>query len=107
VPLPDADNTPRRRRDRVAPGGIPPLDPTVYCTAEAHYRGISGEARPGDEAVLAQEGQDRNLNFRLSKVSKVSITVRKNGSVLYAKTMTLGYGNRSVKIKPSKSGPPR
>lgn len=88
-----------------APGGIPALDPAIYCDTATRYRGYLTTA-----PVLAvrnsslRKGKLTALNFSLSKISKVSITVRRSGSVIFSRTLTLSHGNRSVRFKPSKSG---
>jgi hypothetical protein len=89
----------------LAPGGIPALDPTIYCTTEANYRAYL-KTKP----VIAlkpsslKKGKNGSIKFSLSKISRVSIDVRRGGATIYTKVITLGYGNRSVKFKPVKSG---
>lgn len=99
------DNAAAAASGGVAPGGIPTLDPTIYCTTETNYRNYLKTApvlsvRPSS----LRKGKVGSLNFKLSKASRVSVTVRVRGSVILARTVTLGYGTRSMKLKPAKSG---
>ncbi|HWI22614.1 MAG TPA: D-glucuronyl C5-epimerase family protein [Baekduia sp.] len=89
----------------VAPGGIPPLDPAVYCAAEAKYRAYLTtppvlSLRPSK----LRKGKATSLKFTLSKISRVAVTVRRKDKVLYSRTLTLGHGDRSVRFKPANSG---
>lgn len=89
----------------LAAGGLPALDPAIYCATEANYRAyLTTPPVLEVRASNLKRGKLRKLNFTLSKISRVSITVRRKGVRIYSRTLVLGHGKRFVLIKARKSG---
>lgn len=90
----------------VAPGGLPPLDPRIYCDTAARYKSyLTVPPAIALQPSTLRKGRESALRFSLSKISKVSLTVRRAGEIVFQRTVTLGHGNRSVKLKAAKTGP--
>ena len=74
----------------------------LYCDTQSRFAGYLTE--PPELSVTTRRlraGQTRPLGFRLSKRSAVSVTLRREGRVVLQRSLgTLGYGRRSIAVKP-------
>jgi hypothetical protein len=55
-------------------------------------------------STTAREGRRGPLRLTLSKLSTVTVTVRRGKRVVFARTVRLGGGKRSIPFKPSRPG---
>jgi hypothetical protein len=75
----------------------------LYCDTEAHFKRYLHEV-PGVEVLTRKlrAGQSGTLRFSLSKISRVSLSLRRDGKTVYSYGATLGYGTRGVTVRPPK-----
>jgi hypothetical protein len=87
--------------------GTDPVDPSLYCdtarrfTVDLRTKPVLAVARP--PAVRAKASA--TVRFTLSKVSTVTITAVRRGTVVLARTARLGRGRHRVGIRPAQAGP--
>ncbi|MGI8624055.1 MAG: D-glucuronyl C5-epimerase family protein [Solirubrobacteraceae bacterium] len=73
----------------------------VYCTAVDRFRRyLREDPRVRLLTSRLRAGSSGALRFRLSKVSRVGVQLRRGDKLVYAYAATLGYGTRSLTIKP-------
>jgi hypothetical protein len=88
-------------------GAAPVPDPTLYCdtaqrfTADLTTKPALTIAPPS--ALRAKAAG--TVPFTLSKVSAVTITAVRSGSVVLSRTAHLGRGRHKVDVRPTKAGP--
>jgi hypothetical protein len=85
----------------------PATDPTLYCdTAQRFTTDLT--AKPvltiAPPPTLRAKGSG-TLRFTLSKVSTVTITAVRRGSVVLHRTARVGRGRHTVGLRPTKAGP--
>ncbi len=75
----------------------------VHCGAEQHFTRYLEE--PPAVAVLTRRlvaGRESALTFRVSKISRVGVTLSRGGRQVYAYSASLGFGRHSLTVKPPK-----
>jgi hypothetical protein len=81
-------------------------DPGLYC--ETADRFTADLVTPPDVELLPstlRQNRTGSLKLTLSKVSTVSVTVRRAGAVVLARTIRLGRGRHALPIRPKKAQP--
>jgi hypothetical protein len=75
----------------------------VFCGAVAHFKRYLHEV-PGVHVLTRtlRAGKRGSLRFRLSKIARVNVQLRRSGKVVYSYSATLGYGTRSLLVTPPK-----
>jgi D-glucuronyl C5-epimerase C-terminus len=75
----------------------------VYCDTAANFVRYTKE--PPALQVLTRTLRRRHsgpLRFRVSKISRVTVTLQRGGRSVYSYTATMGYGIRSISVTPPK-----
>jgi hypothetical protein len=75
----------------------------VYCDTAANFVRYTQEG-PALRVLTRslRAGRSGSIRFRLSKISRVTVSLTRGGRTVYSYTSTLGYGTRSVSVKPPK-----
>jgi hypothetical protein len=75
----------------------------VYCeTRDNFQRYLEEDPQVSVVTRSLRRGRSGTLRFRLSKISRVTIQLRRAGKLVYTYTATLGHGTRGVTIRPPK-----
>jgi hypothetical protein len=88
--------------------GAPAADPQLYCdtaqnfTADLHTKPVVSVATP---ATPLRAKRAASVRFTIDKVSTVSVTIVRRGTVVLARTARLGRGAHRVGVRPSQGGP--
>jgi hypothetical protein len=78
-------------------------DTPVYCDARDSFRAYLTEApRLHVLTRRLRAGHTGSLRFRLSKISHVTVQLRRGGRLVYSYSATLGYGTRAIRVTPPK-----
>jgi hypothetical protein len=73
----------------------------VYCDAHDNFeRYLDEDPRVSVVTRSLRRGHTGTLRFRLSKISHVTVQLRRAGRVVYTYAATLGYGTRGLRINP-------
>ncbi len=76
-------------------------DEAVYCDTVQHFDRY--EKENPEVALVTQRlrgGRTGFLRFRLSKISRVNVQMRRSGKLVLSYGATLGYGTRAITVKP-------
>lgn len=89
-----------------APAAVSPADPAPYCqTAERFTADLTTPpALQVDDRPLRARRHEA-VDFTLSKVSTVSVTVSRGGRTLVARRLRLGHGRHAVDFRTAQAGP--
>jgi hypothetical protein len=73
----------------------------AYCDTLDNFKRYLGEA-PVVKVLTRRlrAGHTNTLRFRLSKISRVTVQIRRGGRLVYTYSATLAYGTRGITIKP-------
>ncbi|MEA2126762.1 MAG: hypothetical protein QOI80_3544 [Solirubrobacteraceae bacterium] len=73
----------------------------VYCDALSNFKRYLREV-PGVDVLTRRlrAGHTGTLRFRLSKISRLSLQLSRDGKVVYSYGATLGYGTHGVAVRP-------
>ncbi|MEA2289189.1 MAG: hypothetical protein QOD55_1186 [Solirubrobacteraceae bacterium] len=87
--------------------GRPAPEPSVYCSAADRFTAY--ERTPPVLALVAptrvwRAERSEKLTFTLSKISTVSLTLRRDGRTVFARTQRFGRGAQAFTIRPSRHG---
>lgn len=86
-----------------APSSTP--DPEPYCsTAQRFTSDLKTPPKITIQSRTLRARKADSIRFKLSKISTVTVTVQRNGQVVFARTLTLGYGTRSLGFRPARPG---
>jgi hypothetical protein len=93
----------RLRADQAADVAVP--DPAPYCAAAERF----GEYLHQPPAIAVPtargvKGRRTPVAFRISKVSTVTVTIRRASTVVYRSTLRLGRGRHTLTIVPRQRG---
>jgi hypothetical protein len=82
-------------------------DPTLYCdTAQRFTADLTTKPAVAITPPSALHAKAAgSVRFTLSKVSTVTITAARRGSVVLSRSARLGYGRHAVALRPTKAGP--
>jgi hypothetical protein len=84
-----------------------PRDPALYCATADHFTAYL--TQPPQIALRdsrPRQGRPAAVNFMLSKVSTVTVTLIRGGALAFLRTMQLGHGYHSFGWgRPQKAGP--
>jgi hypothetical protein len=88
-------------------GAAPVPDPTLYCdTAQRFTADLATKPALTISPPSALRAKSAgSVPFTLSKVSSVTITAVRRGSVVLQRTARLGRGRHKVAVRPTKAGP--
>jgi hypothetical protein len=76
-------------------------DRGVYCDARDNFRRyLKEDPRVHVITRSLRRGQSGTLRFRLSKISRVSLQLRRAGKLVYTYSATLPYGTRGITVRP-------
>jgi hypothetical protein len=87
--------------------GTDPVDPAIYCdtakrfTADLTTKPVVKISQPPTVHARASTA----VRFTLSKVSTVTITAVRRGTVVLSRTARLGHGRHVVGVRPAQPGP--
>ncbi|MEA2249712.1 MAG: hypothetical protein QOH46_4241 [Solirubrobacteraceae bacterium] len=88
--------------------GRPAPEPTYYCAAAdrfASYERIPPVVQIETPARRWRVGRAEELAITLSKISTVTLTLRRAGGTVLVRTARLGRGRRTFPVLPGKAGP--
>lgn len=80
-------------------------DPGVYCAMADRF--TADTKTPPAVSVLARTLRAKKrgaIRVELSKVSSVSLTVRRGGKPIFTKSLRLGHGRHDIPFQPAKAG---
>jgi hypothetical protein len=75
----------------------------VYCGAQDNFQRYLKEVP--EVKVLTRRlraGHTGTVRFRLSKISRVTVQLRRGGTLVYTYSATMAYGTRGITVKPPK-----
>jgi hypothetical protein len=88
--------------------GRPAPEPSYYCAAAdrfASYERIPPVVQIEAPARRWRAGRGEELAITLSKISTVTLTLRRRNGIVLVRTARLGRGRRTFPVRPSRSGP--
>jgi hypothetical protein len=88
-------------------GAAPVPDPTLYCETAQRFTAdlITKPALEISAPSALRAKSSGTVRFTLSKVSAVTITAARRGSVVLRRTARLGRGRHKFDVRPTKAGP--
>ncbi|MEA2283968.1 MAG: hypothetical protein QOJ21_11 [Solirubrobacteraceae bacterium] len=88
--------------------GRPAPEPTYYCAAAdrfASYEHVPPVVQVETPSRRWRAGRSEELAITLSKISTVTLTLRRAGGPVLVRTARLGLGRRTFPVRPSRAGP--
>jgi hypothetical protein len=80
-------------------------DPAPYCAAAERFTGYLRQSpKIALRAARGVQGRATRVGFTVSKVSTVTVTLRRRSAVVYRASMRLARGRHSVSVVPRKRG---
>jgi hypothetical protein len=96
----------RLQEDAARDPAIPAPDPAVYCDkAQSFTDDLTRPPVVELPDARGRAGSAAKIPFTLSKISTVTATVLRKGAVVWSHTARMGYGPRTLSVRPAKAGP--